>query len=217
MQPLPRASPRRVASLWETPSLIFPQQPLSDAIPLCSRRTPLLPLHCTPLLQASKSRPPRTTLMCLCATPNRSLSHRPPQAIVEAPSRPPSHQAPPPATDKLLHHHSNLRPSSPPLHEPQAGALHLLFGLPSPVPHRQLASPSRAHHGEPLRHLCPKSGSLPPGLAPWHLLPRSLTTGRPTSRALVKSEEAPLLRPSGPKGLTGPGHYHQLGPALQQV
>jgi hypothetical protein len=81
MQPPPRASPRRTVGRWETSSLFFPQQPSSDATLLCSHCAPLLP-HCyTPLLQAPKRRPPRTALVCLCATSSRPLSHRPPQAI----------------------------------------------------------------------------------------------------------------------------------------
>jgi hypothetical protein len=79
----------------------------------------------------------------------------------------------------LLRHRSDLRPSSPPLHKPQADALHLFSGLPSPVPHRRFASPLWAHHGEPLRRLCPKSGPSPPWRAPWHLLPWPLAAGRP--------------------------------------
>jgi hypothetical protein len=93
--------------------------------------------------------------------------------------RPPSHRVPPPATDVILHHRSNLHPSSPPLHEPRAGALHLFSGPPSLVPHRRPASPLRAHHGEPLCCLCTKSGPSPPRLAPWHLLQRPLAAGRP--------------------------------------
>jgi hypothetical protein len=181
MHPPPCASPRRVVSSWETSSLLFLRQPPSDATPLCSRRAPLLPRHCTPLLQAPKHPPPHTTLVCLCATPSRPLSHRPPQATVKAPSRPPPSVAEAALPSSATFDHRHAPPSSqrPPLHEPQAGALHRFSGLPSPVPNRRLVSPSRAHHGEPLRRLCPKSGSLPPGLAPWHLLARPLAANRP--------------------------------------
>jgi hypothetical protein len=57
--------------------------------PLCSHRAPFLPCCCTPLLQVSKRRPPRTALVRHCATPSWPLSHYPPQAIIEAPSQPP--------------------------------------------------------------------------------------------------------------------------------
>jgi hypothetical protein len=112
---------------------------------LYSHRAPFLPHHRTPLLQASKCRPPRTALVRHCATPSWPLSHYPPQAIIEPPSQPPPSIAeatlPSSATDVHLHHRSDLRLSSPPLHEPRAGALHLFSGLPSPVPHCRLASP----------------------------------------------------------------------------
>jgi hypothetical protein len=56
---------------------------------LYSHRAPFLPHHRTPLLQASKCRPPHTALVRHCATPSWPLSHYPPQAIIEAPSQPP--------------------------------------------------------------------------------------------------------------------------------
>jgi hypothetical protein len=62
--------------------------------------------------------------------------------------------------------------------DPRSSALHLFCDQPSPVPHNRPASPPQAHHSEPLRYLCPKSGPPPLGPAPWHLLPRPLTTGR---------------------------------------
>jgi hypothetical protein len=122
--------------------------------------------------------------------------------------RPPSRRASPPATDVLPRHHSDLHLSSPPLCELRAGALHLFSGLPSPVPHHRPTSLPRDRHGEPLRCLCPKSGPSPPGLAPWHLLPRPLATGRPDSAGepRVSGElgggGAPLFH-LGPKGVVG--------------
>jgi hypothetical protein len=40
---------------------------------------------------------------------------------------------------------------------------------------------------------------------------------RLASRTPVGNGEAPLFRPSGPKSTSGPGRFHQLGHALQQV
>jgi hypothetical protein len=134
--------------------------------------------------------------------------------------RPPSHRAQPSAIAVLLHHHRDLRPSSPPLHEPQAGALHLFSGLLSPVPHRRPTSPLRAHHSEPLRCLCPKLGPSPLGLAPWHLLLQPLIADRSDSSDEPHAREewgggAPLFHP-GPKGSSRAGRFHWLGQAPQR-
>jgi hypothetical protein len=161
--------------------------------------------HHPPLLQAlATTHRPRAPW----AKPRRPLSHCPPLGCVEALSRsPPSFVEatfPTSTTDVLHHHRSNLCSSSLPLHEPQAGALHLFSGLPSPVPHNRPASSPRARHGEPLRCLCPKSGPSP--------------TIRPTSRASMGNGGGgtPLFCP-GPKGPSGPDRFHSAWPSATKI
>jgi hypothetical protein len=157
----PCALSSRGRSEGEAHSLLFPRQS-----PSAGHRAP--PMHASKPCQAGH----RATVLR-----KDPLKHR--VRHLRHLSRPPSHRAPPPATDVLLRHRSDLRPSSPSLREPRAGALNLFSDMPSPVPHHRLAAPPRACHGEPLRCLCPKSGPSPLGLAPWHLLPHPLAAGRP--------------------------------------
>jgi hypothetical protein len=172
---------------------------------LDSRRTTptLLCSHRTPLLQAPKHRPSHTALVCLCATPSRPLSHCALQATVKAPSRsPPSvSEATLPSsttstTDVLLHHRSNLRPSSPPLHEPKP-----TLSTSSPACRHRFPTAELCHHREPAT--VRPSTAYAPNRGPhlWGLLPGTffpdhsplVGRNRPASRAPVGNGETPLF------------------------
>jgi hypothetical protein len=160
--------------------------------------------HCTvvPPSLSHREMPPRSPSELPVTTLSSALTLGAPQTSLPAPSAaPPLHHR----RSSLVEpsHHgllalALLRPSRP--HPKHRVAEYILpnrsnptgdpySGLPPSRPHHRPASPLRGPHGEPLCRLCLKSKPSPPGLAPWHLLPRPLTVGRPDSAGKPRAGE----------------------------
>jgi hypothetical protein len=193
--------------------------------PLCSRRLPLLPHHRAPLLQAPTtphhsraplshaklaSEPPSSARNRRCTEPTASFSYRG-CLPVERHLRPPTCSSITTMTSarverRSMNPESVLSTSSPACRRRFPTVDLLRCRVPTTV------SPSAAYAPNRDPHL---RGELPSISFPGHSPP--VGQNRPASRTPVGNRGAPLFRPSGSEGPSGPGRFHRLGQALQQV